>query len=574
MKQILLFALTAACVLSPNPLRAAPTSARPNIIVIITDDMGFSDIGPYGGEIATPNLDRLAAGGVKFSQFYNCGKCEPSRAALVTGHQWFTKSDRVAIRKDSPNFGEVIRMAGYRTMMVGKWHCEGVPFERGFDRHFGFMGGGTDSFRGDKSFTLDGKPWPVPSEGFYSATALTDHAVKFIKEEKQAHAEQPFFMYLAYNAPHSSIEAPADVVAKYRGKYLKGWDVLRRERFEKQKALGLAGPGWNFPERPANIPAWDSLDEKNKDFEDLRMATYAAMIDCVDQGVGRVMQTLDELKLRDDTLVIFLNDNGASPNDRARNGNFGEPGSNWNTGVGWAHSSSTPFKFYKRTQHSGGVTTPFIAHWPAAIRPRVAFEDQPCHVTDLLPTLVEVAGGTYPLDFGGKQHPPLTGRSFAPILTKGETLPSRTLHFALFNNLALIHEGWKIVTAYGRPWALYDLTSDRTETRDLAKERPEKLAELLALQKTFYARADVSLRLSSGEREPEYAPPFTKEGKKGPGAKENPDDADLSLLTTKERATGRQLTDTEMDALRAQSSAKKKPEAAGQPAKKKKKKAK
>ncbi len=348
----------------------------------------------------SPNIDRLAAGGVKFSQFYNCGKCEPSRAALV-------------------------------------------PFERGFHRHFGFLGGGTDYFRGDGSFTLDGKPWPVPAQGFYVTTALTDHAVQFMREEQAANPGKPFFLYLAYNAPHSSLQAPADVVVKNRGKYRKGWDVIQRERFEKQKALGLAGPGWSFPERPASLPAWDSLDEKNRDFEDLRMATYAAMVDCVDQGVGRVMQTLDELKILDNTLVIFFNDNGASPNDRARRGAFGTPDSNWNVGLGWTHASNTPFKFYKRSQHSGGVTTPFIAHWPAAIKPRAAFEDQPCHVIDLLPTLIEIGEGKYPADFGGKQHPPLPGRSFAPILTRGESLAPRTLHFAPFNNLALIHDGWK-----------------------------------------------------------------------------------------------------------------------------------
>ena len=318
---------------------------------------------------------------------------------------------------------------------------------------------------------------------FYKTTALTDYAVKFIREEKQAHPDQPLFMYLAYNAPHASIQAPAAEVAKYRGKYRKGWDVLRRERFEKQQSLGLAGPGWNFPERPATLPAWDSLDAKSQDFEDLRMATYAAMVDCVDQGVGRVMQTLDELKLRENTLVIFLNDNGASPNDRVRRGEFGTPRANWNVGLGWAFASTTPFKFYKRSQHSGGITTPFIAHWPAGIAPRAKYEDQACHLIDMIPTLLDVAGGKYPADFGGKQHPPLPGRSFLPILTKAETLPARTLHFSLFNNLALIHGGWKIATSYGQPWQLYDLTNDRTETRDLATGQPEKLAELLGLAK-------------------------------------------------------------------------------------------
>ena len=561
----------AAIAISLGLHSGAVAAGRPNIIVIITDDMGFSDIGPYGGEIATPNLDKLAAGGVKFSQFYNCAKCEPSRAALLTGQQFWTKNPNVAVRKESPNVGELLRAAGYRNLMVGKWHVADNPFERGFDRHFGFMGGGTDFFLCDDSFTLDGKPWPVPKKDFYVTTALTEQAVRFIREEKQAHPEKPFFLYLAYNAPHAPIQAPAEMVAKYRGKYLKGWDVLRRERFEKQQALGLAGTGWSLSERPANLPAWDSLDAKSKDFEDLRMATYAAMVGCVDQGVGAVMSTLDELKLRENTLVIFLNDNGASPNDRVRRGEFGTPGTNWNIGLGWAVASTTPFKFYKRSQHSGGITTPFIAHWPAGITPRQKYEDQPCHLIDVIPTLLEVAGGTYPTDFGGKQHPPLPGRSFLPILTKAETLPARTLHFSLFNNLALIHGGWKIATSYGQPWQLYDLANDRTETRDLAAERPEKLAELLALQKTFSARPDVALRLSAGEPEPEYAPPFRPDGTKGPGSNEDVADAALTFLLTKERAAGRQLSDEEIASIKAQAA---KTPNAGEKKKKKKKAAK
>ncbi len=535
--------LTVMLLALPAGLRAADAPAKkPNVIVIVTDDMGFSDIGPYGGEIQTPNLDKLAAGGIKFSQFYNCAKCEPSRAALLTGHQWWTHHPNVAIRKDSPNIGEVLRTEGYRTMMVGKWHAEGVPFQRGFDRHFGFMGGGTDFFLGDDSFTLDGKSWPVPKQGFYVTTALTDCAVRFIREEKAAAPDKPFFLYLAYNAPHAPIQAPTDVVAKYRGKYLKGWDAIRRDRYEKQKAIGLAGPGWNLPERPANIPAWDSLDERNRDFEDLRMATYAAMVDCVDQGVGRVMQTLEELNLRDNTLVIFLNDNGASPNDRVRRGEFGMPGTTWNVGLGWAHASNTPFKYYKRSQHSGGITTPFIAHWPAAIKPRAGYEDQPCHVTDVLPTLIEICGGKYPAEFGGKQHPPLPGWPLVPLLTRGEALPPRTLHFALFNNLALIHEGWKIVTAYDQPWQLYDLKNDRTETRDLAATQPNKLAELAALQRSFHASDSVRLRLGPGEREPVYAPPFIPDGTRGPGAKEDVENPAAALAAVKVRAAGRQLT--------------------------------
>ena len=552
--------LTSLLLLLASPgLLSADEAARPNIIVIITDDMGFSDIGPYGGEIQTPNLDKLAAGGLKFSQFYNCAKCEPSRAALLTGHHWWSKNPNVAVRKDSPNVGEVLRAGGYRNMMVGKWHADGHPFQRGFDRHFGFMGGGTDFFLGDESFTLDGQPWPVPKKNFYVTTALTDHAVKFIREERTAHSDQPFFLYLAYNAPHAPLQAPAEQVAKYRGKYLKGWDVIRRERFEKQKSLGLAGPGWQLTERPATVPAWDSLSEQERDFQDLRMATYAAMVDCVDQGVGRVMQTLEELQIRDNTLVLFLNDNGASPNDRVRRGAFGMPGTTWNTGVAWANVSNTPFRFYKRTQHGGGVTTPCIAHWPAAIAPRKEFQDQPCHVTDLIPTFIELAGTRYPADFGGKEHPPLPGQSLAPILKTHASLPPRTLHFSLFNNMAVIHGGWKAVTAYSQPWQLYDLTNDRTETHDLAAKHPEKLQELLALRRTLNEQPDVAFRLQAGEREPEHAPIFKADGKQGPGAREDVPDEAFALLLAKAHAQGRQLNEAELAELRRQAATAKPP---------------
>jgi arylsulfatase len=531
-------------ILFPLFLVAATVSAAesgPNIVIIITDDMGFSDLGCYGGEIETPSIDSLARRGVKFSQFYNCGKCEPSRAALITGHQFWTHDPNVAIRKDSPNIGEILKSAGYRTMMVGKWHAADVPFQRGFDRHFGFMGGGTNFFLGDDSFTLDGKPWSVPKEDFYVTTALSDYAEKFIREEHDAHPDQPFFMYLAYNAPHSPIQAPTDQVAKYRGKYLKGWDAIRKERFTKQQAIGLAGPGWHFPDRPENIPAWDSLDERTRNFEDLRMATYAAMVDCVDQGVGRLTRTLEELGIAENTLVIFMNDNGASPNDRVRRGNFGEPQTTWNVGVGWAHASNTPLKYYKRTQHGGGVTTAFIAKWPKGIEPRTEFIDQPLHITDVLPTLMDLTGAEYLSNFGGKQHPPLPGRSFAKVLTEGETLPPKTLYFSLFNNMAIVDAGWRLVTAYDQTWQLYDLNNDRTETRDVAESNPKRFQEMLELQKAYEQRSDVRLRLKGGEREPEYAAIYRANGKFGPGANEKVPDEKASLQRAKLRSQGNQI---------------------------------
>lgn len=536
-------------------LGIAPAQTKPNIVLIISDDMGFSDLGCYGGEIHTPNLDRLASQGLRFSQFYNASKCEPSRAALLTGQHFWSRKEGMSVRIDSPNIGEVLQGAGYRTMMTGKWHVAGQhPFERGFNRHFGFMGGGTDFFLGDKTFTLDGKPWDVPKKDFYVTHSITDYSVKFIQEETQAYPAKPFFLYVGYNAPHSSLQAPAATVAKYRGGYRIGWDELRKRRFAKQKEIGLATEAWHFPERSATIPAWDSLPEKDRDFEDLRMATYAAMIDEMDQGIGRILTTLDDLKIADNTLVLFMNDNGASPNDRARQGEFGSPGSNWNTGVGWAQVSCTPFKYYKRSQHGGGVTSPLIARWPAAIKPRTGFEDQAVHIADFLPTFIDLAGTTYPTDFKGKTQPKLPGVSLAGVLKTGEKLAPRDLYFQLFNNMAVISGHWKIATSYNQPWQLYDLATDRTETRDLAAKNPEKLAELLKLQAQYGQAEENRLRLSAGEREPEYALPYRADGRIGPGSNENVPNEKLNLALVKIRADGREPTADEIAKLESDNS--------------------
>jgi len=550
----------------------ASTARRPNFVIIITDDMGFSDIGCYGGEIETPHIDRLAEEGIRFSQFYNCSKCEPSRATLLRGHYWHSKPPGLNWRHDAPTFGQALQQAGYRTMMVGKWHVHGAPLECGFHRHFGFMRGGTDFFRGDETFTLDGKPWPVPKEGFYVTESLTEYAVRFLREERRDHPNRPLMLHLAYNAPHSPIQALPRDVAKYRGRYRKGWDTLREERFRRQQKMGLAGAGWHLPPRPAGIPAWDALDGRSRDFEDLRMATYAGMVECVDRGVGKVLAALDELGLRENTLVVFMNDNGASPNDRSRRGKFGEPGSQWNVGLGWAHASNTPFKFYKRTQHSGGVTTPFIARWPAAIKPTRQFEDQPCHFIDLFPTLVDLAGTEYPHSFGGHSLPALPGRSIAPVLTKGAKLPERTLYFQLFNNFAVVDRGWRLASAYGQPWRLYDLTNDRTETCDLARVNPQRLTEMLDLQKRLAARDDVAMRVSAGELEPEHSPVYRADGRPGPPESNKVKDETYARLVSSEQSKGQRIADLDLDAIRERAEAiRARPPAAKNPKRKRRK---
>lgn len=480
---------------------------RPNVILIITDDMGYSDIGCYGGEIQTPALDQLASSGIKFSQFYNGGKCEPSRAIITTGHYYHTTRNQ--LWKDNlPSFGDVMSQAGYRTMMVGKWHAKGKPWERGFHRTFGHMSGATDFYVGDKSFQLDGNTWEVPKTGFYNTDANTDFAIKFIKEEKGKHPDKPFFMYLGYNAPHSPIQAPREDVEKYIGKYRKGWDATRKERFERQKQMGLMKEGWKITPRPENIHAWNLLSDKEKDFEDLRMATYAAMIDRVDQGIAKIIRQLEEMNIRDNTLIMFVNDNGGSPYDRVRGGGrpFNSPGSHWNVGLGWANCSNTPFKYYKRTQHNGGNMTPFIASWPGVIDARKGYFDESSHLMDIMPTLIDVARTEYPTTFKGLKTPELPGKSLVPFFKNEKRALHDTLYFSLFRNHAVLLDNWKLVTAYDQPWALYDLDADRTETTDLFSENPEKAKELLTVWNNLKARQGKFIdNRAQGEAEPKRA---------------------------------------------------------------------
>jgi len=460
-----------------------PRARRPNIVLILVDDMGYSDLGCYGGEIRTPHIDGLAEKGIRFTQFYNTAKCAPTRTSLLTGLYW--QQAGVGIKRGI-TMGQALQPAGYTTLAIGKWHLGGTPETRGFHRAFGHISGATHYFRGDKSFHLDGKRFDVPQEGFYVTDANTDYAIRFIGEEHRKHPAKPFFLYLAYNAPHYPLHALPDDIARYRGQFRKGWDRLREERYARQLALGIVKKRWQLSPRPDAVPAWDSLSEKERDLEDLRMAVYAAMLHRVDVGVGRLMAKLGELGLADNTLVLFLSDNGACPFDRRRQGTPGGPDSYWEYGPAWATLSNTPYRLYKRNQHEGGIATPLIASWPAVIRNTGTLVDVPGHLIDLMPTVLEAAGGTYPAEHAGTPLPPLPGRSLVPVFEGKAPSAREALFFQYGPNRALVAGHWKLVSAFSGPWELYRLDADRTELRNLAAAEPGKVAELDAAYRRWW----------------------------------------------------------------------------------------
>ena len=460
--------------------RSSSTLARPNIVLILVDDMGFSDLGCYGGEIETPNLDRLAEGGVRFSQFYNTAKCAPTRAALMTG--LYHPEVRVKELKDCVTIAEVLRDAGYFTLMTGKWHLEGEPTDRGFERYFGHLSGACNFFRGDDTFRLNGKPFKVPEKGFYTTDANTDYALTFLDEAEGT--DKPFFLYIAYNAPHYPLQAPKEEVMKYRGKYQCGWDELRKKRYAKQLEMGLFEKEWGLSPRPGDVPAWDSLSDEVKDKEDLRMATFSGMIDRVDQNVGRLVERLDKTGRLDNTLILFLSDNGACPFQRSRHTEFPpwDPRSYWTYDQKWAHACNTPFRWYKQNQHEGGVSTPLIAHWPKGLRlDPGSIRHEVGHLVDIMATCVDVAGAAYPERFGGHPVQALRGKSLLPVLQRETRQEHESLFFQFSNNRAVRKGRWKLVSARGGPWELYDMEVDRTELDDLSKKMPEKVKKMEAL---------------------------------------------------------------------------------------------
>jgi arylsulfatase A-like enzyme len=460
-----------------------PAQTRPDIVYVLLDDLGFSDIPAYGGEVETPTLDRLAAEGVRFTDFYNASKCEPTRASLMSGLYWPVTQLNL---QRGMTIGQVLQGADYATFAIGKWHLAGNPVNRGFDRYFGHLSGASPFFPPvNESFRLNDRPYRPNDPNWYATDAMTDYAIQFIEESHNANPDKPFFLYLAYNAPHNPLQAPREDIMRYRGRYLEGWDVLRQRRYRRQLEIGLfdnnSAPLSN---RPINVPAWDSLTPAQQDLEDLRMAVYAAMVDRVDQNLGRLLRRLEELGRADNLLVLFMSDNGASPYWRtdeimlSRDRLPGDSHSNWEIGLGWANASNTPFRLYKRNQHEGGILTPMIAWYSGGVANPGGWIREPSHIIDLMPTFMEVSGAGYPQTFNGQPNPPLPGKSLMPLLRGEQRKSHEALYFLLYDHAAILQGDWKLVRVDGLPWELFNLAKDRTETNDLARQMPEKAATM------------------------------------------------------------------------------------------------
>lgn len=518
-----LLVLYATCLAFDVGLAAGVSAVekRPNIIVVLADDLGFSDVGCYGGEIPTPHLDALAEKGIRFRQVYNNAVCGPTRASLLTGlycqqigHSGKHWNEPTDFRK-CVTIGEVLQQSGYRTLMVGKWQERELPAKRGFDRFFGPMCQAKISYFNEvqqNPFYLDEQRWKIPAEGFYMTDAFTDHAVRFIKEAVKpvtgTDAAKPFFLYLAYVAPHWPLHAREADIAPHRERYRKlGWDRCREERFERQRKLGVIPETWKLSQRPDAVHEWKS--DKNPDWQAERMAVYAAQVTSIDRGVGQVMKAVQDSGTADNTLVLFLSDNGAAPDGGvlATDNGFGfgpklkndvwrldgvaiRPGSGPNNlpgsadsfaayGLGWATVSNTPFRSTKTTAYEGGIRTPMIAHWPAVIKKGGQWTNDLGHVMDLMTTCLEVAGAKYPQEFGARKPLPLEGRSLAATFRGDKRADHEVLCWNAPRNQAIRQGSWKLINSEpGKAWELFDLETDGGETKNLAEQHPQRVRDM------------------------------------------------------------------------------------------------
>lgn len=475
--------------------QASTTSEPPNIIILFADDMGYSDLGCMGSEIQTPNLDKLAENGVLMTHFYTTSRCCPSRASLMTGqyahragmghmnYDWGLPSYRGFLTNGAVTIPEVLKNRGYRTLMTGKWHIgderPNWPIDRGFERFYGIPAGGGVYF-----WPPVGLERPVylndqqiePGANWYSTDAFTTQAIEFIQEAKQD--KKPFFLYTAYIAPHFPLQAWPEDIAKYKGKYDAGYESVRRARFEKQQALGVLPP--NMKLSPPDFSPWDAIQEV--DAEARRMEVYAAMVDRLDQNVGRLMKTLAAEGLAENTIVFFLSDNGGSPEGRKDTPTveIGSPESFEAYGKSWANVSNTPYRLYKSMEHEGGLLTPLIAHWPAGLSQKGWITHEPAHMVDFMATCLDLAGADYPKMLVGESVLPLVGESFLPQLQGQKADADRLLFWEHQGNKAVRQGDWKLVKRHKKDWELYNLEQDPTELEDLAAQYLEIRESLIA----------------------------------------------------------------------------------------------
>jgi arylsulfatase A-like enzyme len=528
---------------------------RPNVIVILADDMGYSDIGCYGSEIDTPHLDGLAANGLRFTQFYNTARCCPTRASLLTGlypHQtgvghmtndYGFEGYRGNLNQKCMTFGEVLRPAGYRTYMSGKWHVtlddtatsskHNWPVQRGFDKFYGTISG-AGSFWDPWSLVRQNTPISAfaddqyrPKEYYYT-NAISDHAVSFIDSHYENTAEQPFFLYVAYTAAHWPMHAPESEIAKYKGQYAAGYQVLREKRFNKMKSLGVISN-----KSKLGPPAVEWSKQVNKKWEERNMEVYAAMVDCMDQGIGRIVASLNKHRQLDNTLILYMQDNGGCAEGfgrQSRNGITKRPevatlkamlptdlqrkmipdqtrsgfptvmgpgilagpdGTYIAYGKGWANASNTPFREYKHWVHEGGISTPLIAHWPQGILGIARLESEPGHLVDIMATVVEATGASYPEIHQGVAIRPMEGESLITAF-EGGTYDRGAIFWEHEGNRAIRVDDWKLVSkgAKGR-WELYNIANDREETNDLTVNHPAIVKDLRQQWTSYATRANV-----------------------------------------------------------------------------------
>ncbi len=497
---------------------SAVAEDRPNIIIVLADDMGYSDLGCYGGEIRTPNIDRLAEEGLRFSQFYNCALCGPSRSAIMTGlhpHQVGISGWTGLLNDRCVTVFELLKRAGYATCAVGRldmvtaedWH-DPQNIAKYVDRFFGSTGheGPGNYFKDvrNTAFFRDGKPYSIP-EGGYKTDLITDFSVEFIR---QRDSSKPFLLYMSHYAPHWPLHAKPEDIAKYRELYRKlGWDAAREGRLKRLIEKGLVPPGTELSPRDSRAVAWS--DAKDTDWEAERMATFAAQIDCLDQSVGRVMEALRSTGADKNTLILFLSDNGAS--DQAV-GQLDKPGRTWRSdgtptkvgnkpsippgpadnfvtaGPAWANVSNAPFRLHKQSNHEGGIASPLIAWWPGAVAKRGGINHQPTHISDIPATCLDAAHVDYPASFGSRTVTPLEGKSLLPAIKGGAGEIHDSLCWSTSRSKAVRVANWKLVALPGKSWELYDLDADRTELHDLAAQQPDRVRQMEAIFTAWQAR--------------------------------------------------------------------------------------